>query len=162
MRIAVRADHGGIPLNEVAIAELRRLVHDVVDLGTHDPSQADDYPDYAAAVAEELISGRCERGLLIDESASAKSSCLDDQYDHCAEVNTWRISMSAPLLNHGRIAAFLIEGTQKAQVLREVLLGSRDPERLPVQLISPRGKLLWMVDTAAADLVPHAREKRSA
>ena len=65
MRIAVGADHAGTPLNEVAIAELRRLGHEVVDLGTHDPSQPDDYPDYATAVAEELTSGRCERGLLI-------------------------------------------------------------------------------------------------
>ncbi len=65
MRIAVGADHAGTPLNEVAIAELRRVGHEVIDLGTHDPSQPDDYPDYAAAVAQELTSGRCERGLLI-------------------------------------------------------------------------------------------------
>jgi ribose 5-phosphate isomerase B len=65
MRIAVGADHAGTPLNEVAIAELLRLGHDVVDLGTHDPTQPDDYPDYAAAVAAEVTSGRCERGLLI-------------------------------------------------------------------------------------------------
>jgi len=65
MRIAVGADHAGTPMNETAIAELRRLGHDVVDLGTHDPSQPDDYPDYAVAVAEEVTSGRCERGLLI-------------------------------------------------------------------------------------------------
>ncbi len=65
MRIAVGADHAGTPLNEVAIAELRKAGHGVVDLGTHDPTQPDDYPDYAAAVAEEVISGRCERGLLI-------------------------------------------------------------------------------------------------
>jgi len=65
MRIAVGADHAGVPLNEIAIAELRRLGHEVVDLGTHDASQPDDYPDYAAAVAQEVASGRCERGLLV-------------------------------------------------------------------------------------------------
>ncbi len=65
MRVAVGADHAGTPLNETAIAELRRLGHVVVDLGTHNPSQPDDYPDYANAVAEEVASGRCERGLLI-------------------------------------------------------------------------------------------------
>lgn len=65
MRIAVGADHAGVPLNERVIADLRRLGHDVVDLGTHDASQPDDYPDYAAAVAKEVASGRCERGLLI-------------------------------------------------------------------------------------------------
>ena len=65
MRIAVGADHAGVPLNEIAIAELRTMGHEIVDLGAHDPSQPDDYPDYAAAVAEEVASGRCERGLLI-------------------------------------------------------------------------------------------------
>ena len=65
MRIAVGADHAGVPMNEVAIIEVRRLGHEVLDLGTHDASQPDDYPDYAAAVAQEVASGRCERGLLI-------------------------------------------------------------------------------------------------
>jgi ribose 5-phosphate isomerase B len=65
MRIAVGADHAGVPSNERVISELHRLGHEVVDLGTHDASQADDYPDYAAAVAIEVASGRCERGLLI-------------------------------------------------------------------------------------------------
>ena len=65
MRIAVGADHAGVPLNELAIAALRKLGHEVVDLGTHDASQPDDYPDYAAAVAEQVASGRCERGLLV-------------------------------------------------------------------------------------------------
>src|SRR5690349_1901441 len=65
MRVAVGADHAGVPLNDLAMAELRRLGHEVVDLGTHDPTQPDDYPDYAAAVAEQVASGRCERGLLV-------------------------------------------------------------------------------------------------
>jgi 6-phosphogluconolactonase len=83
--------------------------------------------------------------------------------DFVAEVNTWRISMSAPLLNHGRTVAFLIVGEEKAEVLREVLLGPRDPERLPAQLIAPEGTLLWLVDQAAAALVPGTgRERRSA
>jgi ribose 5-phosphate isomerase B len=65
MRIAVGADHAGVPLNETAIAELRKQGHEIVDVGTHDASQPDDYPDYAAAVAAEIISKRCERGVLI-------------------------------------------------------------------------------------------------
>jgi 6-phosphogluconolactonase len=83
--------------------------------------------------------------------------------DFVAEVNTWRISMTVPLLNRGRKVAFLIEGQEKAQVLREVLLGPRDPERLPAQLIAPEGKLLWLVDeTAAAMVSAKGRERRSA
>jgi ribose 5-phosphate isomerase B len=65
MRIAVGADHAGVPLNELVIAELRRLGHEVVDKGTHDASRPDDYPDYAFAVAREVAGGHCERGVLV-------------------------------------------------------------------------------------------------
>jgi ribose 5-phosphate isomerase B len=57
MRVAVGADHAGVPLNEAAIVELRSLGHEVVDLGTHDASHPDDYPDYAVLVAERVVSG---------------------------------------------------------------------------------------------------------
>jgi 6-phosphogluconolactonase len=82
--------------------------------------------------------------------------------DFVTEVNAWRISMTFPLLNQGRVVAFLIEGAPKAQVLRDVLLGPRASERLPAQLISPQGELLWMVDAAAAALMSRIGEKRSA
>ncbi|MBZ5512401.1 MAG: 6-phosphogluconolactonase [Acidobacteriia bacterium] len=80
--------------------------------------------------------------------------------DFVAEVSSWRISLSAPLLNRGRTVAFLVAGQEKAQVLREVLLGPRDPERLPAQLIVPEGKLLWLVDDAAAALVSDTGRQR--
>jgi len=65
MRVAVGADHAGVPLNQAGIDEVRKLGHEVVDLGTHDVSQPDDYPDYAAAVAAKVVSGECERGILV-------------------------------------------------------------------------------------------------
>lgn len=65
MRVAVGADHGGCPLNELIIAELKKRGHEVIDFGTHDPSQPDDYPDYARVVALSVQRGEAERGLLI-------------------------------------------------------------------------------------------------
>lgn len=79
--------------------------------------------------------------------------------DFVSEVNDWRITMSAPLLNHGRTVAFLVQGKEKAQVLRDVLLGPSDAERLPAQLIAPEGRLLWMVDEAAATLLQTTMQK---
>ena len=65
MRIAVAADHGGYPLNERVIEELRAAGHEIEDFGTHDGSLADDYPDYALAVGRVVQSGRAEIGILI-------------------------------------------------------------------------------------------------
>jgi 6-phosphogluconolactonase len=77
--------------------------------------------------------------------------------DFVAEVNTWRLTMTAPVLNRGRVVAFLVAGREKADVMRQVLTGVRDPERLPAQLIAPEGKLLWIADEAAASMLPHGQ-----
>jgi ribose 5-phosphate isomerase B len=65
MRIAVAADHGGYPLNERVIAELRAAGHEVEDFGTHDGTQPDDYPDYARRVGEAVRDGRAEIGIVV-------------------------------------------------------------------------------------------------
>ncbi len=65
MRIVVAADHAGFPLNERVIEELRASGHEIEDLGTHDGSLPDDYPDYALAVGRAVQSGAAEIGILI-------------------------------------------------------------------------------------------------
>jgi ribose 5-phosphate isomerase B len=65
MKVAVAADHAGIPMNEIVIAELQKLGHEVLDLGTHDPNSSDDYPDRAADIAAAVLKQGCERGILI-------------------------------------------------------------------------------------------------
>ena len=65
MRIAVGADHGGFPLNERVIEELRSRGHEVEDFGTHDGSVPDDYPDYALLVGRAVQTGTAEIGILI-------------------------------------------------------------------------------------------------
>jgi ribose 5-phosphate isomerase B len=64
--VAIGSDHGGFALKEV----LRRaIVEDlgwqVHDCGTHS-EEAVDYPDFAAAVAREVASGRSARGIVVD------------------------------------------------------------------------------------------------
>lgn len=65
MRIAVGADHGGYPLNETIIAVLESESHQIIDFGTHDSSQPDDYPDYAFKVGQCVQSGEADRGIII-------------------------------------------------------------------------------------------------
>jgi len=65
MKVAIAADHAGAPLLTAVAAEVQRLGHEALDLGTHDATSPDDYPDRAAEVAAALIEGRAERGVLI-------------------------------------------------------------------------------------------------
>jgi ribose 5-phosphate isomerase B len=64
MRIAIGADHAGFSLKERLKSQLERGGHDVVDVGT-DSEVSCDYPDFAAAVAERVASGRADRGVLV-------------------------------------------------------------------------------------------------
>lgn len=64
-RIAIAADHAGYPLNERVIAELRGSGCEILDLGTHDGSQPDDYPDYARQLGQAIQQGIADIGILI-------------------------------------------------------------------------------------------------
>lgn len=65
MRVAVGSDHGGFPLKSPVIDELRRLGHEPLDCGAFSYEPADDYPDFAAAVARAVRDGDAERAVLI-------------------------------------------------------------------------------------------------
>ncbi len=64
MVIAIGADHGGYRLKTVLAGFLEKLGHTVDDLGTHS-EDAVDYPDYARAVARDILTKKAERGILI-------------------------------------------------------------------------------------------------
>ena len=65
MKIVIGADHGGFPLNQRVIEELRGAGHEIEDLGTHDGTRPDDYPDYAIALGRAIQTGSAAIGILI-------------------------------------------------------------------------------------------------
>lgn len=66
-------------------------------------------------------------------------------------VGTHRITLTIPAINRAAHIVFLVAGSSKASVLKEVLEGQDRPARLPSQSIQPvEGKLLFLVDRAAA------------
>ena len=68
MRIAIGSDHAGFVLKERLVRELKRLGHEVDDLGTHAEQPAVDYPDFCFPVAERVADGRAERGIVLGGS----------------------------------------------------------------------------------------------
>ena len=65
MKVALAADHAGLPLKE----EIKRLVeslgHEVKDLGAHEYDKDDDYPDFARYIGQAIQHGQADRGVLL-------------------------------------------------------------------------------------------------
>lgn len=67
------------------------------------------------------------------------------------KMHSHRITLTPPVFNHAVNVIFLVAGADKTQTLRSVREGPYEPDRFPSQLIRPAyGRLLWMVDRAAA------------
>ena len=65
-----------------------------------------------------------------------------------------RVSLTFPVLNASRVLLVLVEGKKKAERLKDVLEGTSDPLRYPVQYLRPTdGKLVFAMDLAAASLL---------
>lgn len=76
------------------------------------------------------------------------------------QKDTWRITLTWPVINHGSSVFFLIGGKNKAELVKEVFTGPRDPERLPSQLIWPASGILTLIlDKDAAALLPATDEQ---
>jgi ribose 5-phosphate isomerase B len=65
MKVAIGADHGGYDLKSDLAKVLVSLGHEVVDKGAHAYDAEDDFPDFAAPVAEAVQSGEAARGIVI-------------------------------------------------------------------------------------------------
>jgi 6-phosphogluconolactonase len=67
------------------------------------------------------------------------------------KLNTWRITLTVPAINHAARILFLVTGSSKAKPLSAVINGSGNS---PAQLINPsNGSLEWLIDKAAAELL---------
>ncbi|MBN2303829.1 MAG: ribose 5-phosphate isomerase B [Anaerolineae bacterium] len=65
MKLAIASDHAGFPLKTQIADYLRAQGHEVIDLGTDNAHDSVDYPDYAQAVAEKVVNGAVERGVVV-------------------------------------------------------------------------------------------------
>jgi len=64
MRVAFAADHAGAELKDRLVAHARTADHEIVDLGTHGRDSVD-YPDFGRRLAELVVAGEVDRGVLV-------------------------------------------------------------------------------------------------
>jgi 6-phosphogluconolactonase len=72
------------------------------------------------------------------------------------KLQSFRITLTFPVLNHAAEILFLVSGASKAQILGDVLRPS-GAARFPAQMVKPKnGRLLWLADQDAARLLRFA------
>ncbi len=64
MRIVIGSDHAGFVLKQELLPWLREQGHEIEDAGSFDPAPVD-FPDIARKVADAIVTGRAERGLMV-------------------------------------------------------------------------------------------------
>ncbi len=64
MKIAIGNDHVGVELKQHLVDYLSAKGHEIVNFGT-DTAASTDYPIYAERVSRAVVSGECDRGILI-------------------------------------------------------------------------------------------------
>jgi ribose 5-phosphate isomerase B len=71
--VAIGSDHGAVSQKTMLAEYLRMLGYKVVDVGCFGADKVD-YPDIAAAVCRKVVSGDCERGIVLD--GAGIGSCM--------------------------------------------------------------------------------------
>lgn len=132
------------------------------------PADLDDADAVAMAYQRELE--RCFAGLLprfdlvlLGLGADGHTASLFPNSAGVLETRRWvcanwieklaayRITLTAPVLNAGRLKLFLVAGADKAAAVERVLQGPRDVMLTPAQLIEAgAGQVIWLLDAAAA------------
>ena len=94
MKIAVGTDHRGFSIRSKVTELLERLGHEVDDVGTF-TSDAVDYPDIAALVAEKVGRGEVERGILV--CGSGLGMCIAANKFHGVRAATCHDDLTAEM-----------------------------------------------------------------
>lgn len=64
MKLGIGSDHGGYELKEIIKEHLESKNIQYIDYGT-DSLESVDYPEYGKAVAEGVMNGECDRGIVV-------------------------------------------------------------------------------------------------
>jgi 6-phosphogluconolactonase len=67
------------------------------------------------------------------------------------EQQMYRITLMPVIVNRSSHITFMVDGSKKATILKQVIEGRYMPSKLPAQIINPvDGELYWFLDEAAA------------
>ena len=106
MRIGIASDHRGYKLKEYLKEVLPTLNYEVIDFGTNS-EESTDYPDYAFALGESVVSNKVDFGVAICGSGIGISiACNKVKGIRCAKVSNKEEAQVTRIDNNSNIVAF--------------------------------------------------------
>jgi len=76
------------------------------------------------------------------------------------KFHTFRLTLTAPVLNSAACILFLVAGKDKADAVKAILEGNFQADRYPALLIEPSGgELIWLLDRSAASRLTLNRQR---
>ncbi len=95
MKIVLAADHGGFELKEIIKENLLQAGRDVIDVGC-DSSDSVDYPDFADKAVACMLTGDCQRGILVCGTGIGMSIAANRHRQiraaNCFDIGTAKLS----------------------------------------------------------------------
>ena len=180
MRIAIAADHAGLPLRPVVADAVTAAGHEPVLLGPDDGNPVD-YPVVARVVADALASGRAERGILVCGSGAGVTVAANKlpgvraaygadhytahqmvEHDAC-NVMTLGGRVMGPTVAGDIVTAYVnarFSGEERhARRLAEVLQIEQERNMNPATSLHEAGQSLWL-DNITRELLDGGRLAR--
>ncbi len=70
------------------------------------------------------------------------------------KLNSWRVTLTLPLLNAAREVVFMVSGGSKSKIIQQIMTVRHPTKELPATLVHPEnGRLTWMLDFEAGTLI---------
>ena len=113
MKIGIASDHRGFKLKQYLIKELQLKGYEVINYGTNS-EESTDYPDYAFALGEAVVSKETDFGVAICGSGIGISiACNKVKGIRCAKVETPEEAEITRIDNDSNIVAFSEKTTEE-------------------------------------------------
>ena len=126
MKVVIGSDHAGYSLKEAIKKHLEAAGHEVMDKGTNDTSSCH-YPIYAEAVANAIVAGEAERGVLVCGTGIGMSIAANKvkgiRCAHCPDVMSAEMTRRHNDANVIAIGAGMV-GMNVAKRMVEVFLAT--------------------------------------
>jgi len=159
-RMATEAMISHLPLTKEQVVRIKGEYQDTEEaareyeqaLQSHFKLKSGEYPRF-----DLLFAGMGSEGHTLSLFPGTKALHADGRVvvrNWVGKLYTERVTLTAPAASNAAQIIFMVTGADKAPALKGVLEGPYEPEQLPAQLLQPKnGKLLWLVDAAAASML---------